>query len=82
MNENGLRLCRFRNLTVRTNNAPEGFYGRFLTESAICGHPDESGMCWNHGGGDDHFPILDEDWGIHGEMDSHANDYLEMAKMP
>ena len=74
-----LRLCRFRNLMVKTNQAPDGFHGRFLTDSAICGHALEAGLDWHRGSGEDNFPILNEEWRIMGESDQYARDFLEVS---
>ena len=75
-------MCRFCMLVVKTNNTPEGFYCRFPTESAICGHVLEAGIDWNVGGDDGSFPILDQEWRINGEIGRNAQDFLDVVDTP
>ena len=79
---NGLHQCRFRKQMVKTQWAPDGFYGRFLTETAICGHVVQSEMGWHTGGDEDNFPILDAEWRIDGEAEPGAYTFLEEADAP
>ena len=78
----GLHMCRFCRLMVKTNSTSEVFYGRFLKESAICGHTEETQFDWHAGWEDGSFPILDMDWRITGEVASNAQNFLDVADVP
>ena len=77
-----LRECRFCHLLVRTDMTPTGFYGRFLKESAICGHLRESGCDLRAGRQGDEFPILDRNLGYNAKSIKTPFDLSESADAP
>ena len=72
----------FCKLLAKTEWATEGVYGRFLKESAICGHALEAGMGWHLVGDGDRLPPRDTDWRIKGVVDNDAYNFIEMADVP
>ena len=79
---NGLHQRRFCKMMVETEWSADGFYGRLLRGTAICGHLVHSDMDWHTGGDDDQFPILDTERATEGEVDQESYKFLEEEDVP